>query len=99
MTRREFAASIAGATAVLAITAALALAAAQLTPHAQAQQPRDSTDAERLLLRSIAGAMASIAVDGERTAVAVNDAVDQIKALQDRVAALEKKIAEMQAKR
>jgi ubiquinone biosynthesis protein UbiJ len=91
-------APLAGAIIALAMAAFILPPATGLAQPAQAQ-PQPLSNAQRYLPLALADSLASVAVDGERTAVALNNAVDEIKALQERVAKLEKRLAELDAKK
>jgi hypothetical protein len=66
--------------------------------HAQTQQEM-LPDHVRYLLLALANAIASVAVDGERTAVALNATSDRLGVLADRLAGLEKRLADLEKKR
>lgn len=93
MTGRLFTASILGAGALL--VAAAAVPTPGLIGPASAQQA-PAADQQRSLLLAIANAIASVAVDGERTAMAVNDASDRIVTLEERVRTLERRLVDME---
>ena len=103
------AASIGGSLLALAIVglAIVGLGAPDLTLHrAQAQSPapvageaRPVMEEHRLLLMAIASAVASVAVDSERNAIALTRAEDQVKVLQDRIARLEARLVALEKRR
>lgn len=108
MTRRDIAAAVMGAGAALIVAMALPQTEGSLVSPAQAQtktqtqtqvQQNPSPEQLRFLILAIANAIASIAVDGERAAMAVNDATDQIKNLEGRLREMEKRLAALEAKR
>jgi hypothetical protein len=52
-----------------------------------------------LLVLGIGNALASLAVDSERTALTLNETIDRVKTLDDRLQAAEKRIADLERKR
>ncbi len=98
MTRRDLVASIIGAGIAMIVATAWPPVDRGIVGAAHAQQDPPA-ERQRFLILAIANAIASVAVDGERTAMAVNEATDQLKILQDRLASLEKRLAELEKKR
>ena len=100
MTKRDIAAAIMGAGVALTVALALVPAGRSLINPAYAQAQQSPTPEQlRFLVLAIANAIASIAVDGERAAMAVNEATDRIRSLEERQRDFEKRLAEMERKR
>lgn len=104
MTSRDILAALAGALLALCVTAAgLHLDRGIVGPalaQPQTQAPREMTTEQlRNMSVAIALALASVAVDGERTAVAQNNTSDRVADLAERLGNLEKRVAELEKKR
>jgi hypothetical protein len=100
MTRRDLFALLAGACIALAAAAVLLPAGRAVVGQAQAQAPHEPPlERQRQLVFAIGSALASIAVDGERTAVALNQTTDRVAELEARLKHLEKRLAELESKR
>lgn len=99
--RDLFAASVGAAiaAAVFVLAPSISLTPAAFAQPQQRAQGQPAPDSARTLILAIASALASIAVDGERTAVALNEATDDMRALADRLSAAEKRLAALEAKR
>ena len=98
MTSRDLLASIIGAGIALVVALVWLPTDRGVVGMAHAQQDQ-LPERQRFLLLAIANAIASVAVDGERTALTANEATDQIKVLQERLGTLEKRLAELEKKR
>jgi hypothetical protein len=98
MTKRDLGAAFLGACIALIVALALLAGDRGLTTPALAQA-NPVAEHQRLLLLALADAIASVAVDGERAALAVNEATDQIKSLQGRMKDLEKRLTELDKRR
>jgi hypothetical protein len=106
MTRRDIVALLAGAGIALASAAALLpagrAAVGDALAQGNAQAGRDAaTPADRrgYLMLALANALASVAVDGERTAVSLNRTVDNVDELEARLASLERRVAALEGGR
>jgi hypothetical protein len=102
MRRRDLLAAFAGAVLALSAVATGVYGPGVLArAHAQTQaKTQDITrDEIRFRVLAIAAALASVAVDGERTAMAHNDTADRVADLAERLSALEKRLAELEKKR
>ena len=105
MTGRDIlAAAIGAAVAVSTITVIphadrFFLAAAQAQPTRQAPPPELTQEQLRFLVLAIARAIASIAVDSERAALAVNRTAEDIQTVTERLADIERRLAEVEKKR
>ena len=98
MTRRDIIGLLAGAGIALAVAAILLPDDRRLVGQAQAQQDTAS-ERQRHLMLAIANAIASVAVDGERTAMSLNQTADRVTDLEARLRHLEKRLAELESKR
>ncbi len=98
MTRRDLMALLAGAGIALAVASVFLRPGVVGVGQAQAQQEM-TPERLRLMTLALANALASVAVDGERTAVAHNQTVDRVAALEARVRLLEKRLADLESRR
>jgi hypothetical protein len=98
MTSRDLVASIIGAGIGMVVALAWLPMERGIVGAAHAQRDQ-LPERQRFLVLAIANAIASVAVDGERTAMTANEAMDQIKLLQERLGSLEKRVTELEKKR
>ena len=102
MTKRDLLAALVGAMIALSVAAVGRYGHVDVAGPAQAQTKAPdgvSRDEVRYRVLAIAAALASVAVDGERTAVAHNATADRVADLAERLADLEKRVAELEKKR
>ena len=98
MTRRDLLALLAGAGMALSVASIVLPPGTGGFGEARAQQ-QAMPEGLRLMTLALANALASVAVDGERTAVAHNQTADRVADLEMRLRQLEKRLADLEGKR
>jgi hypothetical protein len=97
MTGRDLAAAAIGAG--LALAMAIGAVDFRLHPFGEARAQAGEIESPRQFMLAVAAALASVAVDSEKTAMKLNETGDSMGRLAERVADLEKRLAELERKR
>lgn len=98
MTRRDLTVAIVASGVTLAVAIGYMAADRGLLSPAHAQQP-SVPEQQRQLLLAVASAVASVAVDGERTAMTLNETRDELTAVRSQLRALEQRLGDLEKKR